>query len=136
VAEELLVRTRGGSLRSRRLEITALEDEAEALFDRGFTDGLPGRRPTPARVLRMLEGTSRRPDEVVAVVPPTLVEATVEKVAINAVLAGCRPTTCPSCSPRSRRPAPTSSTRTACSPPPGAPARRSWSTGRSGPRSG
>src|SRR4051812_11935220 len=33
VAEELLVRTRGGVLRSRRLEIAALEDEAEALFD-------------------------------------------------------------------------------------------------------
>ena len=91
VAEELLVRTRGGSLRSRRLEITALEDEAEALFDRGFTDGLPVVAPTPARVLRMLEGTSREPDEVVAVIPPNLVEATVEKVAVNAVLAGCRP---------------------------------------------
>ncbi len=91
MAEELLVRTRGGSLRSRRLEIAALEDEVEALYDRGFSDGLPVVPPTPARVLRMLDGTSRRPDEVVAVVPPNLVEATVEKVAINAVLAGCRP---------------------------------------------
>ena len=39
----------------------------------------------------MLEGTSRGPDEVVAVVPPDLVEVTVEKVAINAVMAGCQP---------------------------------------------
>jgi hypothetical protein len=39
----------------------------------------------------MCAGTTRRPDEVVAVVPPDLVECTVEKVAINAVLAGCRP---------------------------------------------
>ena len=39
----------------------------------------------------MLEGTSRAPDEVVAVVPPDLVECTVEKVAVNAVMAGCRP---------------------------------------------
>ena len=39
----------------------------------------------------MLEGTTRAPDEVVAVVPPDLAECTVEKVAINAVLAGCRP---------------------------------------------
>ncbi|MGH9185972.1 MAG: thioredoxin family protein, partial [Acidimicrobiales bacterium] len=46
---------------------------------------------TPERVLRMLEGTSRAPDEVVAVLPPDLVECTVEKVAVNAVLAGCRP---------------------------------------------
>ncbi len=47
--------------------------------------------PTAARVLRMLEGTRRAPDEIVAVVPPDLVPATVEKVAINAVMAGCRP---------------------------------------------
>jgi hypothetical protein len=39
----------------------------------------------------MLEGTSRRPDEIVAVVPPDLVPCTVEKVAINAVMAGCKP---------------------------------------------
>jgi hypothetical protein len=38
----------------------------------------------------MLAGTTRRPDDVVAVVPPDLVECTVEKVAINAVMAGCR----------------------------------------------
>ena len=69
----------------------ALEDEMEALFDRGWTDGLPVVPPTPARVLRMLDGTTREPDEVVAVVPPDLVECTVEKVAVNAVLAGCRP---------------------------------------------
>ena len=40
---------------------------------------------------RMLEGTTRPPDEVVALVPPNLVGCTVEKVAVNAVLAGCRP---------------------------------------------
>jgi hypothetical protein len=39
----------------------------------------------------MLGGTTRAPDEVVAVVPPDLVPCTVEKVAVNAVLAGCRP---------------------------------------------
>jgi hypothetical protein len=91
LAEELLVRARGGSLRSRRIELSDLEDEAEALFARGWSDGLPVVAPTPARVLRMLEGTSRAPDDVVAVVPPNLTEATVEKVAVNAVLAGCRP---------------------------------------------
>lgn len=41
--------------------------------------------------MRMLTGTSRAPDDVVAVVPPDLVECTVEKVAVNAVLAGCKP---------------------------------------------
>ena len=42
-------------------------------------------------MLRMLEGTSRAADEVVALVPPNLVECTVEKVAVNSVMAGCRP---------------------------------------------
>jgi hypothetical protein len=91
VADELAVRFRGGTLRSRRVDLAALEDEAEAMFDRGWTDGLPVVPPTAARVLRMLEGTSRAPDEVVAVVPPDLVECTVEKVAVNAVMAGCKP---------------------------------------------
>ena len=63
----------------------------EALYDRGWTDGLPLVLPTEARVLRMLEGTSRAADEVVALVPPNLVECTVEKVAVNSVMAGCRP---------------------------------------------
>jgi hypothetical protein len=91
VAEELAVRFHGGELRSRRVELGALEDEAEAMFDRGWTDGLPVVPPTEARVLRMLEGTTRAADEVVAVVPPDLVDCTVEKVAVNAVMAGCRP---------------------------------------------
>ena len=61
------------------------------MFDRGFSDGMPVVPPTEARVLRMLEGTSRSAEEVVAVIPPDLVECTVEKVAINAVMAGCKP---------------------------------------------
>ena len=91
VAEELAVRFRGSTMRSRRVELAELEDEAEAMFDRGWTDGLPVVAPTEARVLRMLEGTTRAPSDVVAVVPPDLVECTVEKVAVNAVLAGCKP---------------------------------------------
>jgi len=91
VVDELAVRFGGHRLRSRRIDLAALEDEAEAMFDRGWTDGLPVVPPTEARVLRMLEGTTRRPDQVVAVVPPDLVECTVEKVAVNAVMAGCRP---------------------------------------------
>jgi hypothetical protein len=91
LVDELAVRFSGSTLRSRRVELAELEDEADAMFDREWTDGLPVVAPTEARVLRMLSGTSRPPDEVVAVVPPDLVECTVEKVAVNAVLAGCRP---------------------------------------------
>ncbi len=78
-------------IRSRRLELGDAEDEHEAMFARGWTDGLPVVAPTVERVARMLTGTTRAPDEIVAVVPPDLVECTVEKVAVNAVLAGCRP---------------------------------------------
>ena len=90
-AGELAVRFSGSSLHSRRIELASLEDEWEAMWDRGWSDGLPVVPPTETRVLRMLEGTTRGPSEVVAVVPPSLVECTVEKVAVNAVMAGCTP---------------------------------------------
>ncbi|MGH0030808.1 MAG: thioredoxin family protein [Myxococcota bacterium] len=86
----LRVRFEGSRLASRRVELAELEDEQEAMIARGWSDGLPLTPPTEARVLAMLEGTTRAPDEVVAVVPPNLAECTVEKVAVNAVLAGCR----------------------------------------------
>ena len=91
LVDELRVRFTGGALRSRRVELADLEDEHEAMFERGWTDGLPVVPPTEARVMRMLEGTTRAPDEIVAIVPPDLVECTVEKVAVNAVMAGCKP---------------------------------------------
>lgn len=78
-------------LRSRRVEVGTEEDAIEACFARGWSDGLPVVPPTAERIAVMLEGTERAPDEVVARVAPDYVECTVEKVAINAVLAGCRP---------------------------------------------
>jgi thiol-disulfide isomerase/thioredoxin len=91
LAPELAVRFGASRLRARRVELAPLEDEMETLFARGWTDGLPVVPPTEKRVLAMLEGTARDPGEVVATVPPDLVECTVEKVAINAVMAGCQP---------------------------------------------
>jgi hypothetical protein len=87
----LRVRFASGRLRARRIELAAREDEIEAMFARGWSDGLPVVPPTEERVLAMLEGTARAPDEIVATVPPDLVPCSVEKVAINAVLAGCKP---------------------------------------------
>ena len=89
--ETLAVRFGVSAVRSRRVEVATAEDEFEAMYARGWSDGLPVVPPTEERVLRMLAGTSRRPDEIVATVPPDLVECTVEKVAINAVMAGCLP---------------------------------------------
>ena len=92
LAPELAIRFGAAdALQSRVVSLGEFEDEIETAFERGWSDGLPVVPPTPRRVLAMLQGTTRAPDEVVAVVPPDNVECTVEKVAINAVLAGCRP---------------------------------------------
>ena len=91
VEEELERRYGGRVLTSRSVELAELEDEVEAAYARGWTDGLPVVPPTERRVLAMLSGTTRAPDEVVAVVAPDLVPCTVEKVAVNAVMAGCLP---------------------------------------------
>ena len=91
VIERLKVRFNETGLRSRRIAIGDEEDEQEAMFARGWSDGLPLVPPTEERVLRMLEGTSRDPQMVLGLVPPDLAPATVEKIAINAVMAGCKP---------------------------------------------
>ncbi len=91
LVDELRVRFSASTLRARRVEVADAEDEIEAFFDRGWTDGLPVVPPTEARVMRMLTGTNREPSEIVAIVPPDLVDVTVEKIAINAVMAGCKP---------------------------------------------
>ena len=78
-------------LASRRVELGASEDPIEAAFARGWTDGLPVTPPTEERVARMLEGTSLPPDQVICALPPDLAECTVEKVAVNTVMAGCLP---------------------------------------------
>jgi hypothetical protein len=90
-ADRLRAEAENSPLRARKIEIAPQDDEFEFMFDQGFTDGLPVVPPTPERVIRMLGGTRRDPQSIVAVVPPNMGEATVEKVAINAVLAGCKP---------------------------------------------
>ncbi|MGZ3511917.1 MAG: TlpA family protein disulfide reductase, partial [Candidatus Binataceae bacterium] len=91
VAERLAAAASGSRLRARQIELGADEDPFEFMFERGLTDGLPVVPPTPERVMRMLTGTRRDPQEVIATVPPNLAPLTIEKVAANAVMAGCRP---------------------------------------------
>lgn len=91
LVDDLAVRHGASRLRSRRVPLAELEDEFEAMHDRGWSDGLPLVPPTERRVSAMLDATSRSPDDIVAVVAPDLVECSVEKVAVNAVMAGCRP---------------------------------------------
>src|SRR6266545_3750844 len=80
----------------RLVEGEATEEELQRLFmDNNWTDYLPIVLPTEERVEKMLGGTSRKPSEVVGRMRPTLFreswEYTVEKVAVNAVMAGARP---------------------------------------------
>ncbi|MET0663064.1 MAG: thioredoxin family protein [Ilumatobacteraceae bacterium] len=91
LVDALRVRFGASVLASRRIDVADAEDDIEMMFDRGWSDGLPVVPPTEERVMRMLTGTTRPPSEVVAVVPPDLVDTTVEKVAIAAVMAGCKP---------------------------------------------
>jgi hypothetical protein len=64
-------------------------DELEDMLERGWSDGLPVVPPTPERVEAMLGG--RDPGRSLGLVPPAHGEATLERVAACAVLAGCRP---------------------------------------------
>ncbi|MDP6414059.1 MAG: thioredoxin [Gammaproteobacteria bacterium] len=90
--EELLaVRFDSQRLQARNVEIAESEDVMEACFDRGWSDGLPIVPPTPLRVMRMLSDTDRSVDEVLGSVPPDNIPCSVEKAAINAVMAGCKP---------------------------------------------
>ncbi len=90
-ANALRVRFSSVPLQARRVDLASLEDPIEAAFDRGWSDGLPVVPPTEYRVLAMLDGTSRDPADEVCLVPPDLKPLTVEHVAINAVMAGCKP---------------------------------------------
>ena len=56
-----------------------------------MTDGLPVVPPTRERVEAAIAATGRSPDELIALVAPALGRATVERIAVNAVMAGCRP---------------------------------------------
>ncbi len=79
----------------RLLEPDTAENLERLFVDSNWTDFLPIVLPTEERVEAMLAGTSRRPDEVVGRLRPTAYreywEFTVEKVAVNAVMAGARP---------------------------------------------
>ncbi len=66
-------------------------DPFEYFFDLPWSDGLPVVTPTEERLARMLGGTTRDPDEAIGYIPPANHQATVEKVAHHAVMAGCKP---------------------------------------------
>jgi len=65
--------------------------QQEFFCAKGWTDGLPVMPPTAEKVKTMLSGAGREPTEVLGLFPPAYAAATVQKIAVNAVMAGCLP---------------------------------------------
>ena len=73
----------------------SLQEVNQSYYKRGWTDGLPIIPPTEEAVAEMLTGTDLPPDHIVAKIIPRKGKATIEKIAINAVMAGALPTHMP-----------------------------------------
>lgn len=69
----------------------SVAEVSRVFFEKGWSDGLPIIPPTEDAVRQMLRFTDRERDDVVAVLAPRYGEATMEKIAVNAVMAGCLP---------------------------------------------
>jgi hypothetical protein len=79
-------------LASRRHEADLdIESFTDFAMERGWGDGLPLVPPTDTRVRAFLAKNDRYPDEVIACLPPMRTDCTVEKIVINAVMAGAPP---------------------------------------------
>lgn len=79
------------ALTSRRFEVADPAEAVEFCYRQGWTDGLPVVPPTPERVSEFLEYAGHEPDDILGTIPARNRIITAEKVAINAVMAGCLP---------------------------------------------
>src|SRR3989442_5745930 len=79
------------ALTSKRYRVQDVSDAIEFCFQQGWTDGLPVVPPTPERVSAMLEAARLDPKHQIAFITHRSVSVTAEKVAVNAVMAGCKP---------------------------------------------
>lgn len=82
-------------LSSRQWEVRDAFEATELFYEKGWTDGLPILPPTEERVAEMLDGGSLDADEIVATFIERRLPIAAEKVAINAVMAGCLPSYMP-----------------------------------------
>jgi hypothetical protein len=78
-------------LTARRYDVADESAAIELFFRRGWTDGLPIVPPTQARVEAMLAAAGLAPEQQLAFIENRQTSVTAEKVAINAVMAGCKP---------------------------------------------
>lgn len=80
-----------GRVERVRIVRDATAEVNELFYRRGWTDGLPIVPPTKEKVQAMLRAIDLPPEQVVGTVDLMRGQATVEKIAVNAVMAGCRP---------------------------------------------
>ena len=78
------------TLTSRRHKVEDVE-ATEFCFQQGWTDGLPVIPPTEDRVWTMLNAAGLKPEDQIGYIDNRAVSVSAEKVALNAVMAGCRP---------------------------------------------
>lgn len=86
-----MVQTESYKPQAPQFELTNIDDWADFVFEQGWTDGFPVFPPTPRRVGAILEYLGRDPQENLGTVAPGGCVATVEGVAINCAMAGCKP---------------------------------------------
>ena len=80
------------TLKSRRIEVSDAADAVQDYYEeQGWTDGLPVVPATEDLVRRMLGPFGEDPGQSLGVIQPGNAQVTLEKVAVNAVMAGCRP---------------------------------------------
>jgi hypothetical protein len=79
------------TLSSKRYSVQDAAAAVEFCFDKGWSDGLPVTPPTEPAVRAMLEAARLAPDAKIGYIKDRFVTITAEKVAINAVMAGCKP---------------------------------------------
>lgn len=77
-------------LKSRRHTVSDIGGAIELCYTNGWTDGLPVVPPTAERIEAMLEAAGLEPGHQLAFIENRQVSVTAEKVAINAVMAGCK----------------------------------------------
>lgn len=80
-----------GTPASRLQAPSSIRDLNDYLYEQGWTDGLPVIPPTEELVAEMMAASSLPPQQALGIMPPLNGNVTVEKVAINAVMAGCAP---------------------------------------------
>ncbi|HQV58279.1 MAG TPA: UGSC family (seleno)protein, partial [Ilumatobacteraceae bacterium] len=79
------------TLSSSTLDHDGWSEAVETYIDNGWTDGLPVIPPTPDAVSGMLAAGGLSGTDVLGTIPTRSISVSAEKVAINAVMAGCKP---------------------------------------------